>query len=45
MAFGRLHAVTVGWLALAMLGAGTALVLGALRGRPPRTPAPAGLAP
>ena len=44
-AFGRLHAVSVGWLALAMLGVGTTLVLGALGGRPARAPAPGGLAP
>jgi hypothetical protein len=30
IAFGRLHAVSVGWLGLAMLAAGTALVLGSI---------------
>jgi hypothetical protein len=30
VAFGRLHAVSVGWLGLAMLAAGTALVLGTI---------------
>ena len=33
VAFGRLHAVSVGWLGLAMLAAGTALVLASI---PPR---------
>ena len=35
-AFGRLHAVSVGWMGIAMLGAGVVIVTGALalRGRP-----------
>jgi hypothetical protein len=38
-AFGRLHAISVGWLGLAMLSATTALVLISLASRPRAAPA------
>ena len=37
VAFGRLHAVSVAWLGLAMLGAGAAVVLASLGPKPRRT--------